>query len=72
MKPDKCEEYECSRYQYGDKVRLKTDWYQKHGLPYKKDSYFKVYYQNFDWIITDRGDFDIEDIELVDTKAKTA
>ena len=48
------------------------DWYQKHGFPYKKGSYFKVYYQNFDWVVTNRGDFDIEDIELVETKSKIA
>ncbi|HCJ57155.1 hypothetical protein [Lutispora sp.] len=72
MKPDQCEEYECSSYNYGDKVRLKTDWYQKHGFPYKKGSCFKVYYQYFDWIVTNRADFHIADIELVETKAKTA
>jgi len=53
------------KYKYGDIVRLNTDWYEKHGFPFKKGSCFKVNYQYFDWVITDRGSFSIEDVELV-------
>jgi len=64
VKSGKHEEDGCCRYQYGDMIRLNTDWYYKNGLPYKKGSCFKVYYQHFDWVVTDRGDFNIEDVEL--------
>jgi len=64
MKTDECEEYQCGKYKYGDKVRLKTDWYSRHGLPFKKGQIFKVYFMDSDWTITNRGDFDQDDLEL--------
>ena len=69
MKSCKREEDWCCRYQYGDMIRLNTDWYRKNGLPYKKGSCFKVLYQHFDWVVTARGDFHIDDVELAQAYA---
>ncbi|HHY77551.1 MAG TPA: hypothetical protein GX498_03450 [Clostridiales bacterium] len=52
-------------YNYGDVIRLETDWYEKNGFPFKRGSCYKVKYQYFDWVITDRGSFSIEDVKKV-------
>ncbi len=57
---------ESEEYEYGDKVRLVTDWYENHGFPFKKGDIFKVFVQYYDCVVTNRADFDYEDLELVE------
>lgn len=54
-------------FEQGDKVRLITDWYEKHGFPFKKGDIFTVKYQiDSESVQTDKGEFEVEDLELVE------
>ena len=57
---------ESEEFQYGDKVRLITDWYSNHGFPFKKGDIFKVFAQYSTCVSTNRADFDPEDLELIE------
>jgi len=58
---------EYEEFEEGDKVRLITDWYEKHGFPFKKGDIFVVRFQkNSEEVCTDKGWFDVGDLELVE------
>lgn len=57
---------ESEEFQYGDKVRLITDWYENHGFPFKKGDIFKVLTQYSACVSTNRADFEPEDLELIE------
>lgn len=58
---------EYEEFEEGDKVRLITDWYEEHGFPFKKGDIFTVKYQaNSEEVCTDKGWFNVEDLELVE------
>lgn len=53
-------------YEYGDKVRLVTDWYENHGYPFKKGDVFTVNVQYNTCVSTNRADFDPKELELIE------
>ena len=57
---------ESEEYQYGDKVRLTTNWYKNNGFPFKKGDIFTVWAQYSTCVSTNRADFDLRDLELIE------
>lgn len=58
---------EYEEFESGDKVRLITDWYEKHGFPFKKGDIFIVEYQiGPDEVRTNKGYFSVDELELVE------
>lgn len=58
---------EYEEFEQGDKVRLITDWYEKRGFPFKKGDIFTVEYQKDpENVQTNKGEFDVEALELVE------
>jgi hypothetical protein len=52
-------------FESGDKVKLITDYYERHGYNFKKGDIFIVKYQDDDDVMTDKGWFEFQDFELV-------
>lgn len=58
---------EYEEFENGDKVRLITDWYERNGFKHKKGDVFIVEYQdNLEDVYTNKGWFNIKELELVE------
>lgn len=54
-------------FEPGDKVRLLTDWYERHGFVFKKGDIFTVKSRgNSKYVQTDKGGFLADELELVE------